>query len=86
MDLYHLSADSAVPGLSRHQVYMSSITVPPNDLLQAFAAVVAPFFRRIHQSGRESTTLASLRDTLLPKLLSGELGVTDAKRVLETSP
>ena len=35
---------------------------------------------------RESRTLAALRDPLLPKLISGELRVTDAERSLEGAP
>ncbi|WP_407062683.1 hypothetical protein [Chloracidobacterium thermophilum] len=37
---------------------------------------------RIHQSILESRTLAALRDELLPKLISGELRVPDAERIV----
>jgi type I restriction enzyme S subunit len=47
--------------------------IPPVELAERFAAMVSPLFRRINHNEIESRTLATLRDTLLPKLLSGEL-------------
>ena len=84
-DLAHLSADSAVPGLNRNQAYMSKQVLPPSKLLTRFDSTVAALFRRGFQAAEESKTLAALRDALLPKLISGELRVTDAERILEKS-
>ena len=56
--------------------------LPLNDVLKAFNGLVGPLFYRIHANQLESRTLASLRDTLLPKLISGELRVKDAERVV----
>ena len=39
--------------------------------------------RRIDEADTESSTLAALRDTLLPKLISGDLRVNDAERFVE---
>ena len=54
--------------------------LPPKELMVAFTAKVAPLYAQIianlHQS-RTLATLATLRDTLLPKLLSGELSVAE---------
>jgi type I restriction enzyme S subunit len=79
-DLASLSADSAVPGLNRNLAYMSSQILPLRTLLVAFDSAVQPLFRRVYEAERESRTLAALRDALLPKLISGELRVKDAKR------
>jgi type I restriction enzyme S subunit len=46
---------------------------PPTELKAAFGRFAEPFWRRIHANQAESRTLAAIRDTLLPKLLSGEL-------------
>ena len=51
------------------------IALPPQEILQQFEKVVSPLFQRILANTKESRTLAALRDTLLPKLLSGELRV-----------
>jgi type I restriction enzyme S subunit len=48
---------------------------PPKPILEAFQATVQPIFERTFATQTESRTLATLRDTLLPKLLSGELSV-----------
>jgi type I restriction enzyme S subunit len=84
-DLPHLSADSAVPGLNRHQAYMSKQLLPPRDILKKFDSLVVPLNARTYQTGEESKTLASLRDALLPKLISGELRVSDVERLVEKS-
>ena len=55
------------------------IPTPPDALLEAFEKTVSPFVQRIAAQGEESRTLATLRDTLLPKLMSGEFSVADMK-------
>jgi type I restriction enzyme S subunit len=74
-----LGADSAVPGLNRNQAYMSLQLIPPPDILKAFDAAVTSLFDRAHASALESVTIAIVRDSLLPKLLSGELAVPSSK-------
>jgi len=49
------------------------IAVPPSELAIRFGEVSSPLFARVKTNSRESRTLARMRDTLLPKLLSGEL-------------
>jgi type I restriction enzyme S subunit len=56
---------------------------PSAGLAEAFAARVQPCFRGIRAAANESRTLASLRDTLLPKLFSGELRVPEAEKTVE---
>ena len=74
-NLANLSADSAVPGLNRNHAYMSKQVIPSQSVLAAFDSLIAPIFAAIHANQEQSRTLATLRDTLLPKLLSGELEV-----------
>ena len=50
-----------------------SLIVPNKDDISAFDAVVAPMFNKIGELQKENETLATLRDTLLPKLMSGEI-------------
>ena len=49
------------------------IVIPSPSLIRAFTDIVKPMFDRINRNTEQSRTLATLRDTLLPKLLSGEL-------------
>lgn len=54
--------------------------VPPHDLVAEFERRVSSTDSRIEVAERESLSLAEIRDTLLPKLISGELRVKDAER------
>jgi type I restriction enzyme S subunit len=60
-----------------------SLALPPAALIEAFEARVGPALERIRASLLGSRTLAALRDTLLPKLISGELRVAHTKRLAE---
>lgn len=53
-----------------------SVSIPDNESLTAFNAVGAPILGMIHNNCVENTDLANLRDTILPKLMSGELDVS----------
>ena len=53
--------------------------VPDNKTIKHFHDLVGNFFKRIRKNQRENRNLASLRDTLLPKLMSGEIDVESVK-------
>ncbi|BFU91536.1 MAG: type I restriction-modification system subunit S [Nitrospira sp.] len=82
-DLASLGADSAVPGLNRNMAYLSKQVLPRPEVLTAFDSRVQSLFTRCHDLDEESRTLAALRGTLLPKLISGELRVKDVERFME---
>jgi type I restriction enzyme S subunit len=56
---------------------------PPPSLIQAFTTVAKPMFDNINGNIEQSCTLATLRDTLLPKLLSGELRVRNGEQMTQ---
>ncbi len=56
---------------------------PPNEIIQAFERLAYPLDQSIENNENESRTLAQTRDTLLPKLLSGEIRVDDTTEILE---
>ncbi len=60
-----------------------SVVSPCEGLSEAFEREVSPMFNRILDLTRENQTLATLRDTLLPRLMSGELRVGEAKERVE---
>lgn len=62
------------------------VVVPPVLLIKAFTNLVRPMFDTIHSNLCESRDLATLRDTLLPKLLSGEISAPAAREFLTASP
>lgn len=53
------------------------IVIPPNSILERFNTSVSPILEKIRDSYKESRRLAELRDTLLPRLMSGELKVDE---------
>lgn len=81
MEIETYNAGSAVPTLNRNHVHNLPVVIPPPALVQAFEAQARPLFQMRHHNQAESQTLAALRDTLLPKLLSGEVRV----KTLESS-
>ena len=64
---------AAVPGVNRNHLHEEPTVLPPIELRQAFARAVSPLWSQHAANERQSRTLATLRDTLLPKLLSGEI-------------
>ncbi len=74
---------SAQPNASAQTLVAASLVFPTEDIADAFYRTVRPFDLRRAVNDRESRTLATLRDTLLPALLSGELPVTGGARASE---
>jgi type I restriction enzyme S subunit len=64
-------------------VQQPKITVPPRRLVKEFDELAKKIEARREETIIESGTLGSLRDTLLPKLISGELRVKDAEKRVE---
>ncbi len=53
--------------------------------MESFVAIVDPFVNRIVTIVEENLVLSTLRDTLLPKLISGELRIRDAEKIAESA-
>ena len=58
-----------------------AVVAPPAEMIEHFEKQVGPSLERLRAALVETRTLATLRDTLLPKLISGELRVPDAERI-----
>ncbi len=69
--------------ITRDTLHSLRVASPPDEVASAFERVVQSLMLRLLVSQQESRTLAALRDTLLPKLISGELRVPDAERIAE---
>ena len=68
--------------IQRHHLSDARLAVPPVALLGIMDSYISPTFEAFWKQNLESRTLAALRDTLLPKLISGALRVKDAERFL----
>ena len=71
--------------ISKHNFRPIRIVLPPKQLMAAFIGGVAPLYAQITANLQQSRTLATLRDTLLPKLLSGEVLPSEMTHSLNSS-
>ena len=76
--LLGLNAGATRPAVTKGHLESVLVLHPSPEILAAFDVATAPMFRQIDTNRIQSRTLATLRDTLLPKLLSGELAVPPA--------
>ena len=83
LDFGSFNAGSAVPTLNRNHVHTLPVLLPPMGLIAAFERVATTTLKRQRHNDDQSLTLAALRDTLLPKLISGELRIEGAKQIIE---
>lgn len=68
---------------TKTDVQKFSVIVPPSEAISRFNKVVFPLDETIKNNETQTRSLADVRDTLLPKLLSGEIRVKDAERFME---
>lgn len=69
------SSGSATNNLNKTQFSKVNILIDNNEIQQQFHTIVEPIFELIKENEFETATLVFLRDTLLPKLMSGEIRV-----------
>ncbi|MPM15719.1 hypothetical protein SDC9_62091 [bioreactor metagenome] len=69
--------------LGKNDIDRFKSIISPINVLNAFGKITQPLFHKIIIGKQQSRTLSSLRDTLLPKLISGEIRVGEAEKYLE---
>ncbi len=86
-DFRHVAAGKATTmgHIQRHHLSDAKAVIPTSEILKGADSILSPLVERIITARLESRTLARLRDTLLPKLISGEIRVADAERFVEQS-
>lgn len=70
------SKGTKMPRGDKQQIMTYPVVIPTEAELRDFDKVAQPILRQIHINSDENTYLAALRDTLLPKLMSGEIDVS----------
>ena len=73
--LRHSQTGAAQPHVKPADIHRFQVVIPTKDVINEFQQIVKPIFDRIGMNKKENDRLASLRDTLLPRLMSGELKV-----------
>jgi len=74
-ELAQLNKNSAQPGLNKKSLLSMPITIPPIELVCKFESYAKSIFDKILSNSEQVFILSQLRDTLLPKLISGEIRV-----------
>lgn len=64
---------AAIPGINKSDIDNINILTPENEAVVQFGKIVLPYFTKILRNLAENKRLATLRDTLLPKLMRGEI-------------
>jgi len=72
-----INNDAAVPGLSRRQAYALNMVMPPDGLLGSFCGLADCFEEQASNLRLRCENLRKTRDLLLPRLISGELDVSE---------
>jgi type I restriction enzyme S subunit len=68
---------TTVSHLGKADIDRFKVIVPPEDIIMQYSKIVNSYFAEIVKVSNENQILSSLRDTLLPKLMSGELSVEE---------
>lgn len=76
-DLASLNAGSAVPSMTTNILNAMQLYIPDEKTLEKFENIVSPMYSAMQENTKESKILANTRDALLPKLMSGELDVSN---------
>lgn len=83
IDVAALNRGSTQPLLTQRDLGSQQGVVPSRALLHAFEEVVGVLYGRIRSQSQQAQTLTQLRDTLLPRLISGQLRLPEAEPLLE---
>lgn len=75
-DLASMNAGSAVPSMTTDILNAMEVVIPSASALEEFESLVAPMYEAMEANDVQSKALSQMRDTLLPKLMSGEIDVS----------
>lgn len=78
-DLASMNAGSAVPSMTTDILNAMEVVIPSASALEEFESLVAPMYEAMEANDVQSKALSQMRDTLLPKLMSGEIDVSDVQ-------
>ena len=85
LNLPYLSADSAVPGLNRNAALTQKIIIPDTYTIKSYEIAVSSLFSQIYFLELENRTLIEIRDLLLPKLMNGEIPLSENDHIPKKS-
>jgi len=77
LGLENMNTDAAVPGLNRNNAYRLEVVTPTQSIITKFTNIIQTIQHKMDSNHNETENLTALRDTLLPKLITGELSLED---------
>ena len=77
------SRSGTFPQITFDSISYFPIILAPKSIQISFLNLISPFEKQINQNNLQSETLANIRDTLLPKLMSGEIRVKEAETIIK---
>ncbi|EOV9109882.1 restriction endonuclease subunit S, partial [Klebsiella pneumoniae] len=87
LGLENMNTDAAVPGLNRNNAYRLEVVTPTQSIITKFTNIIQTIQHKMDSNHNKTENLTALRDTLLPKLISGELSLEDLPDlVTQTEP
>lgn len=85
LGLEQMNTDAAVPGLNRENAYRLDVVHPTSSVVDVFDDVATALRKAIRANSERVETLAQIRDSLLPRLISGKLRLPETQEQLEDS-
>lgn len=83
LDFSSFNAGSAVPTLNRNHIHGLKYVLPPLELVQAYEDMARAIHLRVLENNRQAQTLTQVRDTLLPRLITGQLRLSETEAAVE---
>ncbi|WMY09098.1 restriction endonuclease subunit S [Paraburkholderia phenoliruptrix] len=82
LDFASFNAGSAVPTLNRNHIHSLPYLIPSRACIDAFEALAMLLYRRVRENQKQANSLAEVRDTLLPRLISGQLRLPESEALV----
>lgn len=83
LGLEDMNTDGAVPGLNRNNAYRLPVVVATTSILESFDEIVSSLRNKMFSNSQHIQSLTQLRDTLLPRLISGQMRLSEAETMVE---
>ena len=82
IDFSSFNAGSAVPTLNRNHLGGLRFAAPPSEIIRFYSETAVSLMTGVEQISNQVACLVETRDTLLPKLISGELRIPEAEKLV----
>lgn len=86
INMHALNRGSTQPLLTQKDLGNQKNAISPSNIMEEFSNIVTPIYEKISECNQQNQTLSSLRDTLLPRLISGQLRLPEASTLMESTP